>query len=291
MNQPIAFEPAIIHDLSSAEYHAHPAVSSTKLKKYRLPTAAHAKHEINNPKDETPALLMGKVLHTLLLEPERIDLDYVIEKVKLVDKRSGESKKTWDAMKKHAEANMLSIVPFEIWQRCLGMQASIEANEFWQQVGEHGQKEISIFSQLMSQPVKARYDAMYRTVVLDLKTSRHHLTDRKIGSIIAELGYHISAGMYLEVGQSMGLQVDRFVWVFVESFAPYLCRFIEATPKMLEIGRNEFYSCLEKHRRCTADKYWPGYPQLDENQELPKMDLPDWYQSYEYVPELEEIDE
>lgn len=274
----------IVRNLPSIEYHAHPSVSSSILKNYlKYPTPAHAKFAINNPHDSgKEALLRGSVVHTLLLEPHRIDLDYVIEYKKLFDKtklvKNGGDKETWDAMKKQADEKLLPIVPHSIWVEAKGMAESIQSHEYWQLVGKRADKEFSLFSTISGVPVRARYDALYGRVVLDIKTCRFPLTDAKIDQVIASEKYHISAAMYLEVGKSLGIEVDRFVWVFVESFKPHLCRFVEASKRMLDTGRDEFYYALEKHKECTFNSVWPGYPN-----EIRESDLPDWYESREAI--------
>lgn len=271
--------PGIFPDLPAADYHAHPAVSSSTLKHYlKFPTPAHVLHAIENPKEQGDALLRGNVTHTLLLEPHRIDLDYVIEREKLHDKtrlvKNGGSKELWDEMKKRADQQLLPIVDHKMWKEANGMAESVAAHELWQLAKLNGQKELSIFSQLNGQPVKARPDAIYKKVIIDVKTCRFPLTDAKIMQVIASEKYHLSAAMYLEVCNSVGIEVERFVWAFVESFRPHLCRFFEAKPKMLEVGRDEFYYALDRHADCRKNKVWPGY-----TKELTSIDLPDWYES------------
>jgi hypothetical protein len=278
----------IIRNLPADAYWDHPAVSSTTLKKYRLPTRAHTKHQIDNPKTDTEALIRGQVTHCLVLESHRLDLDFVIEKEKLWHKnklaKNGGSKEEWALLKKEAEERLVPLVSNKVWVQAQGMANSIKSSEYWQDVALSGEKELSIFTEIKGVPVKARLDAKIRTAILDIKSCRFHITDKKIRSVIAELGYHISGAMYLEVAKAAGLEVDCFVWVFVESFEPYLCRFVEATPKMLEIGKQEFYICLEKHADCMQSQSWPGYPQLDEKNKIPQLDLPDWY-SMDFITE------
>lgn len=271
----------IARGLPASEYHAHPATSSTPLKNYlKYPTAAHARNAIENPKELGDALLRGNVTHTLLLEPHRIDLDYVIERDKLHDKtrliKNGGSKEDWDAMKKRADEQLLPIVDHKMWQEANGMAESIKAHKEWKKLSKGTEFELSVFAQINGQPVKARYDAMKNGVILDVKTCRFPLTDAKIMQVIASEKYHLSAAMYLEVGKAVGLDVDTFVWVFVESFKPYLCRFFKATEKMLEVGRDEFYYAIDRHAECRKNKVWPGY-----TTEITEIDLPDWYESRE----------
>lgn len=273
----------IVENMSSKDYHAHPAVGSSTLKNYlKFPTHAHAKDAIENPKEAGEALLRGSVVHTLCLEPDRIDLDYVIEREKLHDKtrlvKNGGSKELWDNMKKRADDMLIPIVDHKMWQQANGMADSIKAHPLWEEAGKNAQKEISVFAKLKNQSVKARPDAVHNRVILDIKTCRFPLTDAKIMQVVASEKYHLSAAMYIEVCIAAGLDIDpeRFVWVFVESFSPYLCRFFEAKPKMLEVGMEEFYYALNQHGQCKKTKVWPGY-----TKELTSIDLPDWYESRE----------
>lgn len=280
-----ATAPSIIRDLPNKLYHEHPAVSSTTLKKFMPPnTPAHAKHAIDNPKKATEALIRGQVLHCLLLEEHRLDIDFVIEKEKLWDKtklvKNGGSKEKWELLKAEADQRLVSLVPNKLWVEAQAMRDSIEAHPYWQNVKKFGQKELTIIGQLKGEPVRVRYDAQYGSIVLDVKSSRFPLTDARIQAVIAEELYHLSAAMYLEVGQSVGMGVDRFVWIFVQNVAPYCCRFIEATEKMLEVGRDEFYKCLSIYTECKNAGEYPGYPV---ETEIKKVDLPDWYAKREFM--------
>lgn len=269
----------IIPELRADAYFDHPAISSSKLKKYKLPTPAHAKWAMDNEKLDSDAILKGQVLHAMLLEPDRLDSYFVIEKEKLFDKqklmRNGGSKELWDTMKAEAEERLVPLVSHAIYVDALGMRDSVENAAFWRHVSKYGLKEVSLFSEIDGVPVKSRLDVVYGSAVLDLKTCGKFVTDQRIESVIENLSYHLSAAMYLEVANSLGLQVDRFVWVFIESFAPYLCRFVEASPEMLKTGRQEFLACLEKHKVCTRTGLWPGYG----SDEIPMVNLSSRYKS------------
>jgi hypothetical protein len=255
----------IVKDLHFDDYWQDPAVSSSMLKKFlQLPTPAHVKHAIDNPISDSDALLLGRLLHCLLLEPERLDIYFVIERDRLRDKtrleKNGGSKEAWDALKGKAEAQLLPLVPFDMWQKAQAMAANIQALDLWEGLAKFGKKELSVFSEIKGQKVKARYDILFGSAIFDIKSSRHMLTDENISKVIEEQHYHLSAAMYLDVGAAAGLKVERFIWIFVENFAPYLCRVKEATLPMLEAGRKEYLHCLSKYKTGTQG-HWPGYDQ------------------------------
>jgi PDDEXK-like domain of unknown function (DUF3799) len=254
----------IERDLHFDDYWADRAVSSSTLKKFlQLPTPAHVKHAIDNPSSDSEALLLGRLVHCLLLEADRLDAYFVIERERLRDKtklaKNGGSKEEWDALKAKADARLLPIVPFDLWQKAQAMARNIEGLDLWTPISKDGHKELSVFTEIRGQPVKARYDILYGDTIFDIKSSRHTLTDEHISKVIEAERYHLSAAMYLDVGNAAGLRVKRFVWIFVENFAPYLCRIKEATPAMLQAGQKEFLHCLGKYKTGVDAGHWPGY--------------------------------
>lgn len=67
----------LIHNLSNADYHAHPAVSSSQLK-HMLRTPAHFKASLETSKEPSDAMKLGSLVHTLLLEPHLVDYEYTV---------------------------------------------------------------------------------------------------------------------------------------------------------------------------------------------------------------------
>jgi len=270
----------LIRNLSNADYHKHPSISSSNLKKFLSSTPKRVRYLIENPDSEpSDALIRGSILHALILEPHTIDSSFIIERNPLSDKtkaiRNGGSKETWEAMKKEAEAKKIPIIKHEIWLEALEMQASMSQHELFP-IFQTSEKEVSLFAKIDGVPCQARYDAWNGKIgaIIDIKTTRLTLTTKAIQSIIANEAYHLSAAMYLAVGQKLGLGVKDFYWCFIENFPPYQCRFVKASRKMLDKGLLEFNHCLEIYKRCKEENHWPSYPRADDAEEI---DLPDWY--------------
>lgn len=285
------FGPGIYEDISNADYHADKAISSTSLKKLLNATPAHFKYALDNREtSDSDALLRGSVLHAMLLEPDTLSASFVFESHVIPDKtklaKNGGGKETWDALKEKAQIRGLPLVKYDIYQDCIAMRDSVLAHPHWPNVKSHAKKEISLFAEINGVRVKARYDAMLANMmIIDLKTSRNILTTGKIQSTIAELGYHFSAAMYTEVGKACGLPIDRFVWIFIESFAPYSARFVEASEQMMEVGKSEFYKCLEKYKTCMQSSVWDAY-----SNDIDIVHLPNWYANKETLFEIEGIE-
>lgn len=278
----------IYKDVTNQEYHADPAISSTPLKVMKDGTPESFKYHLDNRQSiESDALLRGSVLHAMLLEPRKYMDYFVFESHELKDKtkltKNGGSKEDWDNLKRVAEHANLPLVKFDMYKDCTGMRNSVQAHPWWKNIAEHAVNEISLFSEIEGIPVKARYDSLLdEKHIIDLKTSKNVLNTASIQRSIVDYGYHLSAAMYIEVGRSLGLEVDGFTWAFVEINAPYSCRFVEASAKMLDVGRDEFYKCLRKIKQCQESNNWPGY-----TLKIDKIDLPNWYASKEILFESE----
>lgn len=273
----------IIEGLSNDAYHADKAISSTGLKKLLTGTPAHLRAYLyNDAKIESEALLRGSVLHSMLLEPDTLNDNYIFERNYLVNKtrlsKNGGTKEHWDSLKEVAEVTGKPLVKYEIYAACKAMRDKVQAHDFWPNIGRDAKKEISLFTEIEGVPVKARYDAILSDAVIDLKTSRDILTSANIQKTIVKLGYHFSAAMYLAIGRKLGIKVDRFVWIFVENQEPYGCRYVEASQEMLEIGEQEFLKCLKKYKTCLENDDWEAYPKT-----IDVIDLPNWYANKEFL--------
>ncbi|WCF13093.1 hypothetical protein N4G58_03510 [Edwardsiella piscicida] len=78
---PSCFEPGRYPGLSSTDYHAANGISSTMLKDARISLMYfHGRHIAKTiPRQESPALLLGALIHTLALEPEKFAAEYALE--------------------------------------------------------------------------------------------------------------------------------------------------------------------------------------------------------------------
>lgn len=78
---PPRFEPGRYPGLSSADYHAANGISSTMLKDARISLMYfHGRHIAKTiPREASPALLLGSLIHTLALEPEKFAAEYALE--------------------------------------------------------------------------------------------------------------------------------------------------------------------------------------------------------------------
>lgn len=280
-------DPGIHRNVPFAVYNAHPAMRSSLLKILLDGTAADLQAAIEFPEKKTSdALLKGEVLHAMVLEPLTVEHRFVFEKTPLPSKNmladKGGSKEAWDALKKLAKDLNRTLVPYEIYQDCLGMSSGLLRDPKWRNVERFAAKELSLIADIDGVRCKARLDALLKPtrepgMIIDLKTTSKGLSDREIQGAIAEYGYHFSAAMYIEVAAALGIEVSSFRWVFLQSERPWQYRFFEADKACLDIGKLEFYKCLEIYRIAAESGIWNGY-----SDQTSKIGLPDWYATRKY---------
>lgn len=64
--------------MSNKDYHAHPALGSTTMKKFFTdPVEAWNEIKTGEKSEATPAMIFGSLVHTCLLEPHLIDAEYI----------------------------------------------------------------------------------------------------------------------------------------------------------------------------------------------------------------------
>lgn len=268
-------------------YNAFDAARSSELKLLLDGPPADLKYAIDNPKtDDSDALLEGELLHSLLLEPDTVVGRFVFETQPLKDKNklsiNGGSKEAWDILKAEAKDKGLPIISYDMNARANAMAAQVRRHTLWKNLDEFGRKELTLVAEINGVLCKVRLDILLygKTmggVVFDLKTTREKLTTRKIRSTITDYSYHLSAAMYIEVGKALGLDLRGFNWIWVEKSPPHNVRITAATPRMLKVGREEFYKTLDVFKSCCESGTWDSYP-ID----IEEIDLPSWYENRQY---------
>lgn len=113
-------------DMSNKQYHATPAISASWLKLMNK-SAAHLWNAYINPDRvpsvPTPYMQLGSLAHTLILEPEKLDLEYVIVP-EGIDRRSKDGK----AFFAEIEASGKTPIKDVDFQHCVKMAEAMRNN-------------------------------------------------------------------------------------------------------------------------------------------------------------------
>lgn len=249
-----------------ADYHAHPALGSSRLREIiKSPAHFHA-----NLRRETEALALGSLVHTLVLEPGAFDERYVV--TPKIDGRTKEGKAAKAALASdpriavdldtmaEADACAVSIMGHVVYRQI--RDAQVEHTVFWTDA------ETGI-------ECKARFDVVGPWLV-DLKTTRD-ASPKGFQRAIATYGYHIQAAHYMAGAIANGMEPRGFLFACVETSPPYLAAGYVLGNPSLEQGESERKEALATYAKCLSEDRWPGY----NNDRIEVIDLPAWAQRSE----------
>ncbi|WP_048764682.1 PD-(D/E)XK nuclease-like domain-containing protein [Acinetobacter sp. 243_ASPC] len=273
---------SLIERMSNDEYHACPEFSSSQLKDI-LRSSAHF-HSNNilkeNERETKKHLDFGTLAHTLFLEPEQFENEFVIgPKFDRRTKAGKEEAAAWEA------ANQGKIIIDEdMLQGAKRIANNLRGLSSYQLMHDHhGMAEASIF---FTDPVyglnlRVRPDyhivpceALPNGLLLDVKTSTDARPFKFMRSC-ADFGYDISAAMYREGFQQHYGTAEKpeFIFLVAESSAPFNVKQYRASDMFLSIGERRYNKAKELLAESLLIDEWDGYSTELEDISLPQYML------------------
>lgn len=253
--------------MNSAEYHAHPALGSTGIREL-LRSPAHFK--AMSSREPTPAMKLGTLVHTLVLEPEQFDARHIVAPV--CNRRTTEGKATWAEFVAAAEGR--EVIDTDTLEEARAMAASLRAHPVGRQIhGAEVERTIMWDDHVTGVPCKARPDVLPASgIVLDVKTTTDASPEGFARSIL-NFGYHIQAAHYVEGVKSLGVEVRGFVLAVVETKPPYAAAGYVLGEASLALGAAKRAQALDIYAECVSSGKWPGYS----GGKVTEIDLPEWH--------------
>lgn len=249
-----------IYDISNDEYHSSAAISRSQLLCFdKSPYHFWFQHlsGLAAPRETTPAMIIGQVFHTLLLEPDLFSKEYIV--MPEVDRRTKEGKNQWQMFQDIAKGKtMLSVAQYE---KALQMVDLVKKHEIVKTLTEESVFEQSIFWTDKESGIqfKARPDIWSEKMVVDLKTSRDS-GEYSFTRSALKYGYYLQAGMLYEACKSVGKPFEMFVSLVVEKEEPFVPLAFIMNDKALQYGIDQFQIYKRKLKECLDENKWPAYP-------------------------------
>lgn len=274
-------QPGIHLNLSNEAYHSGPGISKSGLWTIYTKTPAHYRFE-ERPERAPAHLDLGTATHIALLEPGTFE-DRVLEGP--ADRRGNR----WKDYEAQALATGRVLLTLGDAEKCLRIRDAGERCDVLRQVRQGAIIEASGYATCPQTGVllRCRPDAYNPALgmILDLKTARGGGV-REFQRATAEYGYHMQEAFYTDVWKLAATDegggtaaVDAFVFVVIESAAPFLVSTYELKPGAVEEGRKAYQSALARYATCLErerlgmplTRAWPGYPPEPE-----PLDIPRW---------------
>jgi hypothetical protein len=261
--------------MDNAAYHAHPAVSKSHLDLIaRSPLHYWARYldpERVTP-EPSPQMRLGTALHTHVLELSRWDEEIAVAPA--MDRRTKAGKEAWQAFQDDAVSKTVitaedaeqvmamgrAVMRHPAAAMLLGLPGKAETTHMW--------TDAATGLQCKCRPDWLTDDG---SIVVDLKTTKD-ASPRGFKQSVANFRYHVQAAWYLHgLEQATGKRPDQFIFICVESTAPYACAVYAADAEMIERGHDQAMRDLAKLAVCKAADHWPSY-----SEQIETLSLPGW---------------
>lgn len=274
----------LVRGLDENEYHADLTTLSASGAKVLLGKRP--------PAQDSDALLFGRLVHTVILEPHKLDT-YAVLNADVIGVKADGSKadnptatKAWKDAVFEAKRDGLTVIDGKTLAKAEALRDAIQSHpEAGRLLAAATDHEVSAYAEHPSGAmVRARFDLVVPNALADIKTTRD-ADPENFDRTIHGLMYHVSAANYIDIARANGLAVDRFDLICVETeLTPggaYRVAVNQIHPDAIERGRELM---AEACNRWLANDKRVDLPSYGDHRHV--VDLPPW--GYEY-DELDDI--
>lgn len=270
----------MVFDLADPTYRAKPRISVSGLKKFGK-SSAHGKAGLDGrgPQFSKEAGDVGRLCHTVVLQPELMDSEFAVSPK--FDRRTKQGKA--DATAFDEGVGDRTVVTEDQRQLALQIRDSVYAHPLAASMlspFHKGRAEVSAFWPAPTDdgtpiPVKGRFDWLVEDfegdpLIFDLKTCQD-ASASDFPKSAGRFGYHLQAAFYSDGYRHLTGRRPRFVFGAVEKVAPYAVQLFEFDYASIERGRQAYRSALLTYVTGQRTGHWPSYPT-----DIVQMTLPPW---------------
>jgi hypothetical protein len=249
-----------------SDYASLPGVNFSTLKAMRR-SPKHYRYLLDNPLPDSNVFAFGRAVHTAVLEPDRLPLDYVVF---FGERRAG---KEWAAFcEQHPHQTILKRDEYDL---ALAVRDAVRSHPVAAEILRSGTVEQTITWTDAETGIecKARADFVGPAGLLDLKTTQD-VDARTFGMTAAKYGYHAQLAFYRAGLLANGIDVPAKI-VAVEKDAPHDVAVFGLDDASLYAGEEEVAKLLRLVAACRERDEWPGRYPGEVALELPRWCFPD----------------
>ena len=255
--------------LTQAEYRAIEALGSTDLK-VLLENPYLFKNGVK--KEPTDNLILGSVIQTLILEPHKIESEYLI--LPELNLRTNDGKAQKAEFEAEAKATNKTLVKSEIFNQAEAVSKSFLNSPLSSFLRGEIKAEASFFGEIDGVKVKARPDLILpeKKVIIDFKTTSTSGGGSADGfaKMAANFAYYIQASLYLEI-----TEYKQFYFIVLETAEPYMVGCYKLDSEALEFGKSEIRRAIEIYKNLGEYKS-PLYLNNLDFSKVQEINLPSW---------------
>ena len=238
------FKVGVYEDLDYPTYASIPAWRSHDLTELiKCPFSWRNKRDIS----ESPALLEGRVQHTIFLELHKFFDEFAIEPA--VDKRTKSGKAEYAEWLE--DLGDRTACKQDLYDVCMERREVVK--DFIPT--ENHKVELTLCFEWHGQPCKGKLDWWTGTDVWDLKTCRD-ASPGGFRSAINNFRYYQQAAYYLTAVRALGMRADRFFFLAQEKAHPYPYGVYTLSDEAIEYGIAKNEQALKIGLECQDRDEW-----------------------------------
>lgn len=241
-------------------------LSYSSLKEFAK-SPAHYINYLNKPKKQTPELIFGSALHSLILEPSKFENSFIVSRK--FDLRKKEDKEAYEKINLEAESLNKTIIQQDMFEEVVNLKEKALKDDVLVDMLSRADVEVRENLEIYGLPfVRIKDIEIKGEAVVDIKTVQNASLDAIVKDFF-NYQYHLQAAIY----------EGSFSFYVIEKNEPFYTGLMPVSEEFLEYGRSQlqrlciaFNYCLE-HPECFNMSYDFWY-QLDDRK--PIISLPNW---------------
>jgi len=256
---------------TNAAYHADIGhVSNSMLSYFReFGPESYRLHYVarETTRETTRDMLIGSLTHSLVLEPDRTEEEFIVEPDWSEVIRKADGKKyasvlaTSECRKQRAifinSNKNKAVLTLPEWTLAENMATAVLDTPFIDGLLSGCLRREAVYRwDDMGISCKCRVDAKSEKIAIDLKTSRGPIHPDLWRRSARKWGYHRQAAWYLDGMAADGDPVERFIFIVVNKEPPHVCFACEEHPAWIQNGREDNSRTLSDLTRCHLTGTW-----------------------------------
>ena len=230
----------------SQPYDQIKAVNQSTLKILLTKSPAHYLYATDNPSPDTPALVIGRAVHSLVLEPHTFPDLYITSPF---DSFRTKEAKEWRDRQTAAVLSQGDLATVHTMA-----QAVLALPQMKDWLGDY-QREVTKTWEYRNIACKGRFDMLSPggTHVVDIKTCAD-ASPKAFARSAVNFGYDFQGAFY-----SLPTDANRVTFVCVEKEFPHVTGVYTLSPCFLALGRAKVDRAIDILQACRVNFQFPGY--------------------------------
>lgn len=255
----------LIGGMPFADYQALDAVNWSSAK-HMMTSPLEYRYRLDNPQEETQAMLLGRAAHTMILEPDRALLDLALWEG---GRRYG---KAWDEFV--ADHPGKTVVKPDEHRRLIGMRQAVHGHPVAREYLRNAMSEQTVvWDDDTGLKCKARIDACRAACIVDLKTTQT-VDARVFGRLAGRMRYHNQMAWYRDgmatVTDTLPHNIEAVI-IAVEQEPPHDVGVFLIEADVLDYASDENAEVRRRIKACGEADSWPG-----RHDEMQPLALPEY---------------